>query len=68
MRAGAAAGSVVVVVAAVNGTEGARDEDLPHARDFTKVLGSPVQEGVKLICRVVLLIALSPADANLTLR
>lgn len=69
MRAGAAFGAMVVVVeAAAAGTEGERNQDLPPAEDFKEVLGYPSAEGVRLSCRAVLLVALTHADADLTLR
>ncbi|XP_050693186.1 glutamate receptor ionotropic, delta-2-like isoform X2 [Eriocheir sinensis] len=65
VRAGAAFGEVVVTVA--RGAEGERNEDLPSAGDFKNVFGYPSAEGAKLSCRAVVLVALTPADTDLTL-
>ena len=67
VQAGAEAGAMMVVLASP-GMDG-EDEGLPGVGEgFEDVIGSPSREGVRLACRAVLLVFLTPADTDLGLR
>lgn len=66
VRAGAAAGTVVVV--AGKEAEGKGSEEMPDAEVFKGMVGFPSGEVVKQNCRAVLIVSRTPADINMTLR